>query len=847
MQEDLEGDLLEFYQLRVKELGRIKSNGLLLWDVLLLFRPGIIRTFNIHPMSMLTTNLKIARRHMRKNPVFTAINTLGLAVGMCTVLLILVWVQNERSFDSYYPHAEELYRVICHWEGEGEQLSIPTIPIRLRDLAAREIPEIEDFFIMLPEMGNPPPIKIPTGEIFEEAALAYISDNWLAEFANKVSKGSIAAFQANTYGLALTEERARKFFGEADPIGKTVEVFSTLYTVELVLADPPSNSSFQQQVWLPLASYWADRMPYDKEIQSSNYKFIAFFRSPETIDPPQIESQLGDLMSQIDPNKPTSCSIFPLTGMRFQEGIQHDIFLHQNKATVEIFTLIGFVILLVAILNYINLSTATINRRIQEIGVRKVTGANFRHIFSQIVTESCLITFMGFAFALVGVYYLLPFLATYTDMDLQLHFSNRSIGILFLGVLLLSMLVSSVYPAYLYAGLKPIRLMVNERLAHKGVSLRKLLVISQFTTAIVVLICTFAIYRQLRFIQNKDVGYNRSQVISLKLKYTPGDDYAKNLDRFNLLKTELERVPEIESLAITDGELNHIVNRNSGSLDWEGKAQDQSIIVSQLQADEELLSVFQLKMAHGRWFLPENTSDKNNIILNETAIKAFNIPEPVIGRASHFQGREGQIIGVVKDFIFTDFNQAVSPLVIWHNGGRGTNLLARLQAGKVDQTLGQVEVAFVRLFPDKPFEYTFMDDSFRQLHRAYAQAGFLLNMFTGIILFISCLGLFGLTVFDAQRRSKEMAIRKVLGAGIPHVLKQLSGQYLLLIGFAFFVALPISFVFIQQWLQNFAFRIEISWWTFAIPGVAVLLVALFAMSFQGLRVALANPADSLQA
>ncbi|MEO1012887.1 MAG: ABC transporter permease, partial [Bacteroidota bacterium] len=433
-------------------------------------------------------HFKTALRTFKRNKLFTAINLVGLTIGMTAILLILIWAQNEWSFDRYYPNANRIYRVICHWEGKGEHLTLSTVPIRLRDLATKEIPEAQEFFIMLPQIFEWPVVKTTDGEAFEEKELAYLSDNWLSQFGNGIVRGSIEGYRANRFGLALTEERAKKFFGSVDPIGKTVEIFGIDYKVELVLKDNPPNSSFQQKVFLPLESYWSSRLTYEKELRSSNYKFVLFFKAGEAIDIEEVEAKFTNLMGRIDQNKPTSCSVFALTDMRFQQVITEDIFLHQDEATVKIFALIGLIILLAAILNYINLSTATINKRVQEIGIRKVIGANARNIFLQVVTESVIISVVSFMLSLIAVYGFMPSLSRYTGLSLRLDLTNGYIWILLGSTLALATLVASLYPAFLHAGLKPIQLIGRGDTSSKGGRLRRILVVGQFTAALVVLI-----------------------------------------------------------------------------------------------------------------------------------------------------------------------------------------------------------------------------------------------------------------------------------------------------------------------------------------------------------------------
>ena len=842
---DIEGDLLELFDRRAKNHDLRTANWLMLKDVILLFRPGLIRSFNLNYSFMLKQNLKIARRQMLKNKVFTAINISGLMAGMTALLLILVWAQNEWSFDKFYPNAKEIYRVICHWEGNTEDRIVPVIPLNLFERANEEIPEIDEFFIMRPEFGHLK-VKRSSNQSYEEPDLAYVSNNWISEFGYTILKGSLKAFQANKYGIALTQERAKKFFGITEPIGKIIEINSVNYTVELVLKDNPSNSSFQHKVYLSLESYWSTLVPIEKERESSNYKFVAFFRAKDLLDKKNVETKLSSLIGQIDKGKPTSCSIFPLTEMRFQEHLEQDVFDHQNKSSIHIFVLIGLLILMAAVLNYINLSTAVINNRVQEIGIRKVIGASSGNIFSQMVTETIIISFVGFSLALIAVYFFLPILADYTGVALRLDFKNGYIWSLFGLVIGLAIIVAGTYPALLHAGTKPTQIINNKESSTQGFSLRKIIVVSQFTAAIAVLISTAVIYHQLHYIQNKDVGYDRSQVMNIGLKFEPGDDRRKNREQFKLLKDELELFTEYKAIALADGNVANIMNRNSGSLWWEGKPADESFIVSQISANEDLISVFNFEMITGNWFSSENSSDKNNIIINESAIREFGIPQPVVGRSSKFRGREGQIIGVVKDFIFSDFHQSIQPLVIWHSSDRGSTLMARIQTENIQETIAKTEAKFKTFFPNHDFTYTFLDDTFAQMHQAEVKASFLLRIFTILIILISCLGLLGLTVFDAQRRRKEIAIRKVLGASIINIIGQLSKIYLTLVGIAFLIAVPISLYLMQNWLQNFAFHINISWWILIIPGILAVTLSGIVMSFQTFKAASTNPIKALR-
>ncbi|MEM8526908.1 MAG: ABC transporter permease [Bacteroidota bacterium] len=794
---------------------------------------------------MLRTHIKLAFRSLRKNRLFTLINILGLTIGMSATILVYIWVQNEWTFDNFYEKSNRLQRVYCSWNGGGEQIYINSIPIRLRDQAEQTIPEIERFHLLRPNYRRPY-FQTEEGTILEERRQAFVTKDWFETFDYQVVEGSIEGFKQEKYSAILTETAAKKYFGNTSALGQILSSDSSSYVVQAVVEDQPSNSSFYHQVYLPLETSWKDQAAYEVDYESGNYNFIAFAETDKRVNQEKLATQLTNLLNAQDEDSNNEVHTAPIGEMRFNKELRGDYFPHQNKATVYIFAIIGFIMLLIAGLNYVNLSTAIMSKNVQNIGVKKVIGANFRHLFSQVMSETTLISLIAFGLSLLVVKLTLPSLSSFMDMEFELSLADSSIWLLLGGVILLSILLAGVYPALMSAGAKPIQLLRSKNTQAKGTSLRNILVTTQFVASIVVLISTFAIYQQLQYVQNKDVGYDRSKVVYINPRLWRGEGSWPNFEKFLAFKKELAKISGFESVTSTSVSLAEITDQNSGSLQWEGKPEDLVPNVYQMRANEDLLNIFNLQMADGRWFSDARKADQKNIIINESAVKAFGIPEPVIGRRSKFQGREGQIVGVVKDFNFGSLHQSVSPLVIWSADGRGHKILARISNNDVKEAMAQATVLFKDFLPNIEFEYTFIEDDFLAMHEADNRVGQLFLIFAALLIFVSCLGLLGLAVFAAERRVKEIGVRKVLGASVANIVALLSKDFLKLVLIALVVASPIAYYFMQNWLDNFAYHIQLQWWIFIVAGIVAIAVALFTVSIQSVKAALVNPVESLR-
>ncbi|MEM9847829.1 MAG: ABC transporter permease [Bacteroidota bacterium] len=794
---------------------------------------------------MLRTHIKLAFRSLRKNSLFTFINILGLTIGMAASILIYIWVQNEWSFDAYYEKSDQLNRVFCHWDGGGERIYIDAIPIRLRDKAMESIPEIEAFHLLRPNYRRPY-ISTAQGNRIEERKQAYISENWFETFDYEPIAGSVAAFKQDKYSVALTRDAAKKYFGNEPAIGQILIMDSTNYTVQAVFENLPSNSSFYYDMYLPLAAYWKDQAAYEQDYRRGNYDFIAFAETAAQIDRENLAEQLAAILNETSRNGNNGCSVVPISDMRFNQRLKNDYFDHQSKATVYIFAIIGLIMLLIAGLNYINLATALMSKNVQDIGVKKVIGANFRHIFAQVMSETTLMSFIAFGLALVVVWITLPWLSDFMDTNFYLDLSNSSIWLILGLAVVLSIAIAGIYPAVISAGAKPIQLLRNKQTQTKGISLRNVLVITQFAASMMVLISTLAIYQQLQYVQQKDVGYDREKVVYINPRLWQGPGSSSNFTKFIAYKESLEKLAGLEAAVLTDVSLASINNRNGGALDWEGKPEGLSPNVHQMRANEDFLEVFDLQMQDGRWFSDTRKSDTSNIIVNESAVKTFGIPEPVVGREASYHGGKGRIIGVVKDFNFRSLHQAVTPLVIYSAEGGGNKIMARINSNQPQEVMAQAKTLFKDFLPNVEFEYSFIEDDFIAMHEADNKVSTLFQLFAALLIFVSCLGLLGLAVFAAERRVKEIGVRKVLGASVVSIIALLSKDFLKLLIAALVIASPIAYYFMQNWLANFAYRIELQWWIFALAGFTAIITALLTVSFQSVRAALADPVESLR-
>jgi len=797
---------------------------------------------------MFKNYFKLAYRNLFNNKIFSTINITGLSIGMAAALLIFVWVQNELSFDHYHKDAERIYRMISHIDVGQDIWNWGSVPYPFTKVAEEEIPEIEELTKV--RTLSETILKTETGDLVKVKNLAYADEKWLALFDYEIAEGDLATFQNNVYSIALTASQAEQLFGYKMATGQTIYMDSVAYSVDLILKDNPVNSVLQYNGFIPLKAYWANEKNWKNDQGWGNFSYQTFVKCKEGVNPKIVEEKLIAILDEKRTTKErknnAAVSLEAMQDIRFSDIVDNDRYDHQNKSAVYIFMLIGLMLLLSASFNYVNLSTALINKRVKEIGVKKIIGASFKHIFSQVMIETFLISGLAIILAYGLAQFGLPFLQEITGLPIQIDLRGYHIWALLGGMLFLNVLVAGIYPAVLFAGFKPIRLISGKLLDQRGISLRKGLVVTQFVVAIAMMICTVIIYQQLNYIQEKNVGYDRSYVVDISPRLF-GGDWRANYKKFGLFKDALTTVPEFEAITATDASLINIGNSGSGNLKWEGYIDEDELPLFRLSADESLLKVFSLEMQEGRWFQETLEMDKKNFILNETAAQMLNIPKPIVGaKVTHGGDEQGTIIGIVKDFHFKSMHQEIAPLLIEHNDEYSGTILAKVNGRTGQQALKKAETTFATFFPNIPFEYTFLDDAFEKLHESEAKMTLLFQIFAFLLLIISCLGLFGLATFAVERRTKEIGIRKVLGASTEIIVQLLARDFIKLVLVAVLIAIPLSWTAMQRWLENYAYRVEMQWWMFALAGVLTLVLAFMTVSIQSVKAALENPANVLK-
>ena len=789
---------------------------------------------------MIQNYFKTAWRSLWKIRTTSVINITGLSVGMTAAILIFLWVQNEMNFDNYHKDADNIYRVttnlkVNNWIWE-------TSPLLLADAVKKEIPEIEKTARLYD--GNWPVFNINNSATYEKEC-AYVDDEWFSLFKYDFIEGNAAAFSGDVNSIILTASAAKKYFGNRNAMGATIRVDSMSYVVKGIVKDAPSNSSFQYTSFIPLANLLKDKDRRENDEQWQNANYITFIKAKTASNENVLAKKITDVFVKNSGDKETTISLVPLKAMYFETDIQNSVFVHGSKTTVYIFIVLAFLLLLIACINYVNLTTAKASLRAKEVSVRKMIGAKRAHLFYQFITESVLVSIIALIATLVLLQLCLPVFNTLTGKVFELPLTSldmwRVMGI----TLLAALLLNSIYPALVLSSFKPLNVFRGFTvLKIKDSYFRKSLVTLQFTVSVILISGTLIIYKQMQFIQHTDPGYNKSQVLTFPLPPNVSNENKNAL--VETIKQNLLAKSSIESVTVSNQSVENIGSASTGSADWDGHDTSYNPKIAQLATDADFASTLQLQMKEGRWFMKGNVVDENNVVLNEEAVKALNIHKPVIGQRFSFKGKTGQIIGVVKDFNYKSMHDKTGPLVAFNNPNWFRFFTVRVAPGNAEKAIHDVQDIWKQLLPGTPLEYSFLDDSFNQLYSEDQKTSSLIFAFAVIAIAVSCLGLFGLAAFTAEQRSKEIGIRKVLGATVTNLTVLISKDFIKLVCIAIVIATPISIMAMNAWIQNFAYRIDISWWMFAAAGLLALLIALITVSFQSIKAAIANPVKSLR-
>ena len=847
--ESLQGDMHEEFAWQVERLGANQANWRYWREVLGFIRPSAIRLlpqanrpavpfFNV---DQLRSILNVAWRNLWRNKLYSTLNVAGLGMGLAAAVLILLWVQNELSFDTNNQHADQIYHV-TNTLGMGDEAWVwDKSPLVLGEAAQRNVPGI-DRITRLKKPSQGLTFRINNVPFHEEKA-AFIDSTWFDTFDYQFVIGNAKQALQDPNSLILTESKARTWFRDpATAIGKFVRLDSVNLMVKAIVRDPRPNSSFQYDVLLPIAAGLQTADQRDNDRNWSNFNYELFLQLKPGLDPARLGPKLTQLYRAYKKDSTVTASLLPLTAIHFDTTIQNDDLPKGNRQTVLTIGLVGLLILVIASINYVNLSTALAGQRAKEVGVKKIIGAGRGSLFGQFLLESGLLTGLALVLAVGLIALLMPAFNNFTGKHFSLDLSNGTLWLLLLGSLVLTVLLAGIYPALLLSSLAPARVLRGINVLQLGnARFRQGLVVAQFSVAIILIVSTLVIYRQVQFVQTQNPGYQREHIFSFSVPFSPTSKATRSY-----LKDRLRETAGIEAVTSTNMSIIDMQSSHRGSLKWAGKADDFTPMVAQFSVEPQTRSVFNLKLTQGRWFQTDIRLDSANVILNETAVKSLGLKAPVVGQWFEFQGRRGQVIGVARDFHYRSFHEKIEPMVLFYAPGWQSELYAKIRPGATATALAAAEKIWHDRMPDQPFTYTFLDDSFARLYESEQKAGQLFSLFAGVAILISCLGLFGLATFMAGQRTKEIGIRKVLEASVSGIVALLSRDFIKLVLMAIVIASPVAWWLMHQWLADFAYKVNIDWWLFAVAGGLAVSIALLTVSFQSIRAALMNPVKSLR-
>ncbi|MBK6267392.1 ABC transporter permease [Marivirga sp. S37H4] len=789
---------------------------------------------------MFKHNLLIIYRNFKRFKSTFFINLLGLSTGMACALLIYLWITDELSMDKFHDKDEQLYQVYLHHEENGEIRSAPPVPALIADALEQEVPEVlmavEDTDTN--EFGEG--FSLSTGADKMKAKGKFSGKEYFELFSFDFLYGNSTSALPDKNSIVLTASLAKSLFGTTDVIGKTLEwqilKFKGQVQVSGVIADLPQHTSEVFDFVLPFSIYIEDLMGEERN-HWGNYIALTYVELAEGTNVDQLNEKIASFVkdkaewSNVTPFFKQYSSNY-LYGS-FENGKQSG-----GRITyVKLFALIAVFVLAIACINFMNLSTARASRRFKEIGVKKTLGANRKQLIFQHLGESITMTILSLILAYLLVLLLLPEFNNITGKQLSLSLRPELL-IAISGITLFTGFLAGSYPALYLSGFKPVSILKGKLATSSGeIWTRKGLVVFQFVLSIILLVSVWVVYKQIEFVQNKNLGYDRQHIIKIPIE-------GAVVEKMGPFLAELKKSPNVINASATTHSIVESGASTTG-VRWEGKDPDSNILFEQARAYYGLIETLGIEMKEGRSFSEKYSSENDKIIFNEAAIKVMGLKDPV-GKIVNMWGNDKEIIGVVKDFHFSSLHNKVEPMLFHFDESFMLNILIKIKPDNPKEAIQDIELVYKDFNPGFVLDYQFLDQNYQAQYVAEQRVSILSRYFAGIAIIISCLGLFGLAAFTAERRQKEIGIRKILGAGSFHIMALLSGDFTKMVLIAICIALPLSFFAVKSWLAGFAYSIEPQWWYFAGAGAIALLIAWMTISVQTIKSIHVNPADTLK-
>ena len=784
---------------------------------------------------MFKNYLKIAWRNLIRNKGFSLLNIVGLSIGLAVTALIIIWINFDLGIDQFHTKKDRIYQVYNEYPVEGEIWTWNSTPKIMATTIKKDYPEVESVSRFFYDQE----FLFSLGDKRMKSTGTIVDPEFLNIFSFPLLEGDIETVLEGVNSVVITEAFAKKMFGDQPAVGKMVKVDNAdTFKVTGILKDLPNNTGFNFEFLMPWA--YAHQKGWNDKHWSNN-SIATYLLLKKGTDYNSFSKKIKNFRERYDKESPDMITyLYPWSRYwlygEFEDGQE----VGGRIIAIRMFGFIAAIILLIACINFMNLSTARSEKRAKEVGIRKVVGARKGALIGQFLGESILISTISAVLALIMVVIALPYFGELVERPLSLDVTNEWFWLSAMGIILLTGLLAGSYPALYLSGFKPSAVLKGTfRKISTPITPRKVLVVLQFSAAIILITASIIVTQQLQKVENRESGYSKDNLIYSIVE----GDMAKN---YMLIKSELLSSGIAESVTKTSSPITEGWS-NSWGFDWKGKDQDNKTIIQRFNADDAIAKTTGMEIIAGRDFnLSKYPTDSTAAIVNEAAVKLMNFEEP-LGQIIRDNGIDWHVVGVAKDFILDSPFQKIDPMVI--EGAMYASNVIHVKFNKTASTsesLSKTEAIFNMYNPEYPFNYEFVDQAYAKKFDNEKRNGQLVSLFTLLTIFISCLGLFGLASYMAENRIKEIGIRKVLGASVKSITTLLSKDFLKLVLISIVLAVPVSWYFMSKWLEDFAYRITISWWTFALAGIIALTIALLTVSYQAVKAAIKNPVKSLR-
>tara|TARA_R110000868_G_scaffold294140_3_gene554774 strand:- start:28388 stop:30739 length:2352 start_codon:yes stop_codon:yes gene_type:complete len=781
---------------------------------------------------MIKNYFKTAFRGFKRQRSSFFINVAGLSIGLACSFLIFLWVMDEMKMNQYHNDLDQIVQVMEHQSySDGVSTTFSTPGILARTLK-EEVPE---FDYTSTYTWNSEYLFTKDDMSFREDGL-YVENDFFKILSIDLIYGNRDELLTNPNTIVLSEYMAKKYFGEINPVGEGITIDNDQeLTVTGVYRNMPSYSSFQFDCLLNYED-WIQENEWASDWGNNGPRTIA--KLTNGVDQNDLNLKIEGFIKGKNEESNIDLFVYPFSKLYLYGQFENKVVVGGRIEYVRLFTIVAIFILLIACINFMNLSTAKAAKRSKEVGIRKSIGATKSSLIGQFIGESMIISFFSLFVSVLLVELCLPVFNNLTDKTISIEYSNPFLLSLFIGTVIITGLVSGSYPAFYLSGMDAVKTLKGSlKTSGKEAFARKGLVVFQFSLSIILIVSTLIIYRQIQFTQSKNLGYSKENLV-----YFSTDDQVG--EQWPTFRAQLENIPGVVSVSRTSHTfLNQ--NNNTSGLDWPGKEPETRILFENISMDYGLHETMDIEIIEGRTFSEDYGVDSSKIIFNETAIQVMGIEDP-IGKVITLWDEEREIIGVAKDFHFQSFRSEVNPLFFRLEPDFGWRAFVRIESANISNTLAEMEDLYKSFNSKYPFDYEFMDEQYASLYRGEMRIGSLAKYFSIIAIFISCLGLFGLSAFTAEQRAKEIGVRKVLGATVRSLVLLLSGDFTKLVLISIAISIPISWYLMEQWMQDYAYSTGIEWWIFALAGIGAIVIAWLTVSWQSIKAALMNPVKSLK-